>query len=85
MPFEAPSIEGRRRVSARSRTNMVKKTKKEMTFKEAFEKMEEISRRLESADLEVEEGMALVQEAEKLHQFLQKKLREAKLVVKEKE
>lgn len=64
---------------------MVKKTKKEMSFKEAFEKMEEISRRLESADLEVEEGMALVMEAEKLHQFLQKKLREAKLVVKEKE
>lgn len=72
-------------MSARSRTNMVKKTKKEMSFKEAFEEMEEISRKLESADLEVEEGMKLVQEAEKLHQFLQKKLREAKLIVKEKE
>ena len=47
--------------------------------------MEEISRKLESADLEVEEGMTLVKEAEKLHQFLQKKLREAKLIVTEKE
>lgn len=55
-----------------------------MSFKEAFEKIEDISHRLESADLEIEEGMALVREAEKLQQFLQKKLREAKLVVKEK-
>ncbi len=64
---------------------MTKKYKKEMSFKEAFGKMEEISRKLESADLEVEEGMALVKEAEKLHQFLQNKLREAKLIVTEKE
>jgi exodeoxyribonuclease VII small subunit len=63
---------------------MVKKLKKEMTFREAFERMEELSRRLEETELDVEEGMALVQEAEKFHQFLQKKLREAKLIVKEK-
>lgn len=63
---------------------MAKKAKVDLSFKEAFEKMETISRQLESADLQVEEGMALVQEAEKLQQFLQKKLREAKLIVKEK-
>jgi len=63
---------------------MAKKKKADMTFKEAFEKMEEISVKLESADLEVEEGMKLVEEAEKLHRLLKKKLAAAKLVVKEK-
>ncbi|GEM_PF-4738868 len=58
--------------------------KKEMTFKEAFAKMEEISLQLESADLDVEEGMKLVKEAEKLHKLLKQKLQSAKLVVKEK-
>lgn len=63
---------------------MAKKKKADMTFKEAFEKMEEISVKLESADLEVEEGMKLVEEAEKLHRLLKEKLESAKLVIKEK-
>ncbi|MFC1721811.1 exodeoxyribonuclease VII small subunit [Patescibacteria group bacterium] len=58
--------------------------KKEMSFKEAYDKMEEISRQLESADLDVEEGMKLVKEAAKIHKLLKKKLQQAKLVVKEK-
>lgn len=58
--------------------------KKEMTFKEAFTKMEEISLQLENADLDVEEGMKLVVAAEKIHKLLQKKLKDAKLVVKDK-
>jgi exodeoxyribonuclease VII small subunit len=54
------------------------------TFKEAFEQMEEISQQLESADLDVEAGMKLVARATKLHKLLQKKLKEAKLVISEK-
>ncbi len=59
-------------------------TKKEPSFKEAFTKLEEISVQLSEADLDIESGMKLVKEAEKLHTLLKKKLQAAKLVVKKK-
>ena len=55
-----------------------------LTFREAYEQMEEISQQLENADLDVEAGMKLVAQATKLHQLLLKKLKQAKLVISEK-
>ena len=58
--------------------------KRDLSFKEAYDKMEAISLQLESTDLDIEEGMKLVKEADKIHKILKKKLQQAKLVIKEK-
>ncbi|MFC1618078.1 exodeoxyribonuclease VII small subunit [Patescibacteria group bacterium] len=58
--------------------------KEKMSFKEAYNKLEEISAELADSDLDIEEGMKLVKEAESLHKLLKKKLQAAKLVVKKK-
>ncbi len=51
---------------------------KEMSFEQANKKLEDIIRKMESGDVELEESMKLYEEAYKLIIYCQKKLDECK-------
>lgn len=61
---------------------MSAKLKNNMSFRDGFEKLEEISLKLENSELDVEEASKIIKEAEDLHKILKAKLKGAKLKIR---
>lgn len=51
--------------------------KKDLTFTEALKKLENIVEKLEDPNLDLEEGLSLLEEGVRLHKYCQEKLTQA--------
>lgn len=58
-------------------------TPKEQTFTRALKRLEEIVEKLEDPNLDLEDGLALLEEGVKLHKFCQTKLTQANTKITE--
>lgn len=58
-------------------------TQKEQTFTQALKRLEEIVEKLEDPNLDLEDGLALLEEGVKLHKFCQNKLTQANTKITE--
>ncbi len=60
---------------------MPKELKKDLTFKEAFTRLEEIAKILEESEVDLEEAIELVREAKELEKFCKEKLNQFELKI----